>query len=349
MSEKTPTVAGKQLSSSLKERLKRCGRYHSSPRAGTPQRNQLSIEQPPNQQSSDSPQSTDSHQSTVITMKNSENKAKKLCLHNLTETKQSLKDDDHHSKIGSVLSEKQQNQSVSTQRSTDHSEIAQIHSGETGCDKTRRNNSSNQLESESYNSEILSENSNALVNTGSPVLYKTSLETKTYTPVSSRVVKRTSVFRGSRINFDEKTTDTVPKDHSSTQKSVESNPFELSLRGTVTDSDACATTGTSRETGMESSGMMGGTVRDRDSLLKEVKEKEETLRKLKMVKMYQTKNNLIELEVLIEKWRSVAQEGLQDLHRALPEPKPSLTGLLQHLGIDTDLVKFDSCEESFNK
>ena len=51
--------------------------------------------------------------------------------------------------------------------------------------------------------------------------------------------------------------------------------------------------------------------------------------------------------MLIDKWRSVAQEGLQDLQGALPEPKPSLTGLLQHLGVDPDLVKFDSSEESF--
>ena len=44
----------------------------------------------------------------------------------------------------------------------------------------------------------------------------------------------------------------------------------------------------------------------------------------------------------------MAQEGLQDLHCALPEPKPSLTELLQHLGVDPELVKFDATEESFD-
>ena len=59
-------------------------------------------------------------------------------------------------------------------------------------------------------------------------------------------------------------------------------------------------------------------------------------------------NNLTQLESLIEKWRDVAQQGFQDLHEALPEPKPSLTELLQHLGVDFNLVKFDQVEETFS-
>ena len=59
-------------------------------------------------------------------------------------------------------------------------------------------------------------------------------------------------------------------------------------------------------------------------------------------------NNLSELEKLIEKWRAVSQQGLQDLCESLPEPKPSLSELLQHLGVEFDLVKFDPTEETFN-
>ena len=267
-----------QLSSSLKERLKRCGRYHSSPGAGTPQRSRLSIEPPPYHQS------TDSRQSTVITL-DSENTAKKLCIHNPKEIRENIKDD--HSKIGSILSEKHQNQS--SFENLQNQSISTKHSGETDCTKTPSNKSSNQPISQYCNSENICEKSDALLNTEeSPVVKKTRLDTRT-TPVSSRVVKRTDVFRGSRIDFGEKKTDSVPMDQCSIQKPVESKPCELSLRGIVTDSNACSTTGTSREAGMESSGMTGGSVRDTDSLLKEISGKEETLRKLKMVKMYQTK------------------------------------------------------------
>ena len=61
-----------------------------------------------------------------------------------------------------------------------------------------------------------------------------------------------------------------------------------------------------------------------------------------------SQNNLAELEELIEKWRAVSQQGLQDLHEALPEPKPNFSELLQHLGVDYNLVKFDPTEETFN-
>ncbi|WAR21572.1 SFR1-like protein [Mya arenaria] len=74
----------------------------------------------------------------------------------------------------------------------------------------------------------------------------------------------------------------------------------------------------------------------------ELTSRKELLRKLKMVKMYREKNNLSELEVLITKWRGVSQQALQDLHQSMPEPRPSLTELINHLGIDHNLVCFSS-------
>ena len=59
-------------------------------------------------------------------------------------------------------------------------------------------------------------------------------------------------------------------------------------------------------------------------------------------------NNLSELQLLIDKWRTVSQQALQDLHTEMPEPKPSLTQLINHLGIEHDLIDFDSEEEAFN-
>lgn len=78
-----------------------------------------------------------------------------------------------------------------------------------------------------------------------------------------------------------------------------------------------------------------------------LKEKEEELRKLNMVKMYRTKNDLDSLCVLVKKWRRTSQQALVDLHNKLPEPKPSLTQLINHLQIDHSLVCFNPEEETF--
>lgn len=82
-------------------------------------------------------------------------------------------------------------------------------------------------------------------------------------------------------------------------------------------------------------------------LQKQLKEKEECLRKLKMVKLYRSKNDLSNLDDLIIKWREVSQQVLLDLHQKLPEPKPSLSCLLQHLHIDPTFLRFNSDEEAF--
>lgn len=79
----------------------------------------------------------------------------------------------------------------------------------------------------------------------------------------------------------------------------------------------------------------------------ELKAKEELLRKLKMVETYRSKNNITELQSLIDKWRTVTQQALQDLHNEMPEPRPSLTDLINHFGIDHKLVQFNSEDETF--
>ncbi|XP_033757364.1 uncharacterized protein LOC117339758 [Pecten maximus] len=79
-----------------------------------------------------------------------------------------------------------------------------------------------------------------------------------------------------------------------------------------------------------------------------LREKEEELRKLNMVKMYRTKNDLDSLGVLVRKWRITSQQALIDLHNKLPEPKPSLTQLIDHLKIEHSIVQFNPEEEAFS-
>ncbi|KAK7110885.1 serine-rich adhesin for platelets-like [Littorina saxatilis] len=77
-------------------------------------------------------------------------------------------------------------------------------------------------------------------------------------------------------------------------------------------------------------------------------ERGEVLRKLSMVKTYRAKNDLHHLQGLIDKWRSVCQEAVLDLHQLTPDPRPSLTQLVQQLGIDRELVCYDDVEECFD-
>uniref|UniRef100_A0A2C9LHM7 Swi5-dependent recombination DNA repair protein 1 homolog n=1 Tax=Biomphalaria glabrata TaxID=6526 RepID=A0A2C9LHM7_BIOGL len=79
----------------------------------------------------------------------------------------------------------------------------------------------------------------------------------------------------------------------------------------------------------------------------QLKEKNEILRKLKMVKMYREKNNLSELQILINTWRAVSQRALVDLHQLLPHPMPSLTELITNMHIDAELIHYNVEDESF--
>lgn len=59
-------------------------------------------------------------------------------------------------------------------------------------------------------------------------------------------------------------------------------------------------------------------------------------------------NNLKDLQSLIDKWREVSQKALGDLLEAHPEPRPSMTQLIDHLLIDHDLIQYSTDDEVFS-
>ncbi|MBN3297203.1 SFR1 protein, partial [Amia calva] len=87
----------------------------------------------------------------------------------------------------------------------------------------------------------------------------------------------------------------------------------------------------------------------RDGLKREVREKEETLRRLKMVQMYRTKNDLDELQCLVNKWRSCSQAVLYELQSALSTDgsKLSLTQLIDRFGLEEHILHYNRTEEDF--
>ncbi|KAI3363285.1 hypothetical protein L3Q82_011909 [Scortum barcoo] len=88
----------------------------------------------------------------------------------------------------------------------------------------------------------------------------------------------------------------------------------------------------------------------RDRLRKDVKDKMETLRRLKMVQMYRSKNDLTQLQTLIDKWRSCAQAALYELSQSevlVDGGKASLSGLIDLFGLDDGILHFDRTEEDF--
>ncbi|XP_029925749.1 swi5-dependent recombination DNA repair protein 1 homolog [Myripristis murdjan] len=87
----------------------------------------------------------------------------------------------------------------------------------------------------------------------------------------------------------------------------------------------------------------------RDQLRREVRDKTETLRRLKMVKMYRSKNDLTQLQMLIDKWRSCVQAALYELQTDLPIDgrKASLSQLIDLFGLEDTLLHFDRAEEDF--
>ncbi|KAM9364342.1 swi5-dependent recombination DNA repair protein 1 homolog [Pholidichthys leucotaenia] len=84
-------------------------------------------------------------------------------------------------------------------------------------------------------------------------------------------------------------------------------------------------------------------------LKKEIKEKTETLRRLKMVKMYRSKNDLTQLQTLIDKWRSCAQAALYELQSEVQTDgrKATLSELIELFGLDGDILHFDHMEDDF--
>ena len=58
-------------------------------------------------------------------------------------------------------------------------------------------------------------------------------------------------------------------------------------------------------------------------------------------------NNLDELQSLIDKWRTVAQEALSHLVELNSENNVSLTDLVNHFNVDHKLLGFNVEDESF--
>ncbi|XP_078079120.1 swi5-dependent recombination DNA repair protein 1 homolog [Mustelus asterias] len=87
---------------------------------------------------------------------------------------------------------------------------------------------------------------------------------------------------------------------------------------------------------------------EKERLQSKVREKEEVLRRLKMVQMYRAKNNLAELGSLIEKWRKSSQSLLYELQVALStDIKPTLTQLIDSLAVEDKLLHYNRLEEDF--
>ncbi|XP_004077394.1 swi5-dependent recombination DNA repair protein 1 homolog [Oryzias latipes] len=84
-------------------------------------------------------------------------------------------------------------------------------------------------------------------------------------------------------------------------------------------------------------------------LRKEVKEKTETLRRLKMVKMYRSKNDLTQLQTLIDKWRRCSQNALYELQSdvTVDGRRANLSELIDLFGLDDHFLHFDRPEEDF--
>nr|Q6TXG9.1 RecName: Full=Swi5-dependent recombination DNA repair protein 1 homolog; AltName: Full=Liver regeneration-related protein LRRGT00030; AltName: Full=Meiosis protein 5 homolog [Rattus norvegicus]AAQ96243.1 LRRGT00030 [Rattus norvegicus] len=89
---------------------------------------------------------------------------------------------------------------------------------------------------------------------------------------------------------------------------------------------------------------------EKAKLTRQVQEKEDLLRRLKLVKMYRIKNDVTELEDLIKKWRRCGQRLLCELQSIMSEDedeKLTLTELIDYYGIDDKLLHYNRTEEEF--
>lgn len=83
-------------------------------------------------------------------------------------------------------------------------------------------------------------------------------------------------------------------------------------------------------------------------LIKIIQTREESLRKLKLVKMYRNKNDLTQLQSLIDKWRTVSQEAAERLLGKIHmDPQPTMEQLLSNLQVDKELIHYSEDDESF--
>uniref|UniRef100_A0A8C4Q0W0 Swi5-dependent recombination DNA repair protein 1 homolog n=1 Tax=Eptatretus burgeri TaxID=7764 RepID=A0A8C4Q0W0_EPTBU len=96
---------------------------------------------------------------------------------------------------------------------------------------------------------------------------------------------------------------------------------------------------------------LGVTCNEEMMLVQKIQAREETLRRLHMVKRYRTKNNLLELQQLIHRWRQAAQSLLYDLQKGMiieTSHKPSLSELMAGMGIDPALLHYNAMEDAFD-
>ena len=164
----------------------------------------------------------------------------------------------------------------------------------------------------------------------------TSASTGTTATTAESDVNRTappSLYRG-RLEFE----DTV-------KDSTSSDSHNRSMQQTSEMESSCIGKDTSGGIDIHSVQLLKDEKRDLEAKLKE---REEKLRKLKMVKMYRTKNNLQELSTLTARWREVAQEAAETLlASSTHQPRPSMAQMLDYLHIDHQIIQYSDQDESF--
>ncbi|KZS21053.1 putative Swi5-dependent recombination DNA repair protein 1 [Daphnia magna] len=89
-----------------------------------------------------------------------------------------------------------------------------------------------------------------------------------------------------------------------------------------------------------------------ENVSKRIKEKEEILRKLKMIKLHRIKHSTDQLESLIKEWTGICQQALQDLQQKLADQGSDsaaigIPELLRHLNIEPELVGYCIEDEAF--
>ncbi|KAI9554080.1 hypothetical protein GHT06_019352 [Daphnia sinensis] len=89
-----------------------------------------------------------------------------------------------------------------------------------------------------------------------------------------------------------------------------------------------------------------------ENLSKRIEEKEELLRKLKMIKLHRMKHSTNQLESLIKEWTGICQQALQDLQQKLADQGSDsaaigILELLRHLNIEPELVGYSIEDEAF--
>ncbi|KAJ7325174.1 hypothetical protein JRQ81_018194 [Phrynocephalus forsythii] len=176
------------------------------------------------------------------------------------------------------------------------------------------------------------------------------------------VAKRLKIDEEKKCTTDEDQTLCKPEPRSLSQdkdKCLGKVPAEsICLKSAVQEKDPCLSesTGCTKAMWNSTEATMLGTGCRHEELLdekvmlaKQIQEKEELLRRLKLVKMYRSKNNPPELHSLISKWRSSSQAVLYELQSALSTDgrKLSISQLIDSFGLNDQLLHYNRTEEDF--